>query len=759
MHQSYRSLVPILWVVLFICSSGIYGEEINPFPVPEWLLNCTRPVFARMEKDEDFVKLAEDGAQALFNLGLYIPFYDGKDIYQAVPDASGQNILTTVTPTEIETLKGKVARVHELGMRAIGTMPPMWEIKVLDEHRDWQRLGSPSAGPRDPSQGWPPPSGCYVSPFGEWYIQKNRILAETFGWDGQNIDGFGTYTVCYCPHCREAYRRDTGAEIPVEEDIKDSNYRRFLRWRLNVWGKFVHKWQKSLKELNPDFAFIPWSTGPGRWWHWAACPRVEGSELGNLMVDAPVLELFWDFPPDQGTNLLPSFTARFYRGFCEERPVWMHTYFRSQGQQQAVTPRVESEFRMLTAITNGVIPSVAYWLTDKSTPPKHYLDLIKKREPWTKGATSIKHAALLMSENSRLFYGVTGAVLASAGPFIGSGVDSKIESHLSPGERRMPAHVEAAIGFFRALNEAHIPVDIISDRILEQEPERLAEYTVLILPDAACLSDQTMANIRRFVERGGGLVATHLSSLLDENGTSRKDFGLADLFGASFQAAENHSAVWPDYQDTCLLKFSNHPITQDPIIQGTIPVEGERVDYIGMSAHVSPKEAASSIASYVSMKDSSERPFLLLSEHGKGRVAYFAAAVDQSYFVIPYQYQRPLLVNTMRWAANKRKPLVEIEAPMCVQTTYYEQKERNRLVIHLLNETNTTADRALPESNPPMREEILPIRGARLVLHGVEPKKLTWEPDGAPLEAVTREGNTQVALPELGLHGMVVVER
>lgn len=371
----------------------------------------------------------------------------------------------------------------------------------------------------------------------------------------------------------------------------------------------------------------------------------------------------------------------------------------------------------------------------------------------------MKHAALLMSENSRLFYGVTGAVLASAGPFIGSGVDSKIESHLSPGERRLPAHVEAAIGFFRALNEAHIPVDIVSDRILEEEPERLAEYAVLILPDAACLSDQTMAHIRQFVEQGGGLVATHLTSLLDENGSSRKDFGLADLFGATFEKTEDHSALWPDYQDTCLLKFSNHPITEDAVIQGTIPVEGERVDYIGMTARVSPKEGSTSIADYVSMKDSSERPFLLLSEHGKGRVAYFTAAVDQSYFVIPYQYQRPLLVNAVRWATQKRKPLVEVEAPLCVQATYYEQKEKNRLVIHLLNEANTTADRALPESNPPMREEILPVRGCKLRIQGFQPELVTWEPEGTRLETTTENGNTQVALPELGLHGMVVLKR
>lgn len=39
---------------------------------------------------------------------------------------------------------------------------------------------------------------------------------------------------------------------------------------------------------------------------------------------------------------------------------------------------------------------------------------------------------------------------------------------------------------------------------------------MLLLPNAACLSEEHMEVIRRFVENGGGLVASFRTSLYDE---------------------------------------------------------------------------------------------------------------------------------------------------------------------------------------------------------------------------------------------------
>ena len=91
------------------------------------------------------------------------------------------------------------------------------------------------------------------------------------------------------------------------------------------------------------------------------------------------------------------------------------------------------------------------------------------------------------------------------------------------------------LGYYQALVEARIPFEMVHDRLLDTA--RLAPFKVLVLPNIAALSDQQCLQLGAFVERGGSLVATYETSLYNEWGVRREDFGLADLFGAHFDGA------------------------------------------------------------------------------------------------------------------------------------------------------------------------------------------------------------------------------
>ncbi len=84
-------------------------------------------------------------------------------------------------------------------------------------------------------------------------------------------------------------------------------------------------------------------------------------------------------------------------------------------------------------------------------------------------------------------------------------------------------------GMEKVLSEDHRPFGFIPDFRLDSVG--LEGCELLILPDVVCLSDQQIEVITRFVEKGGNLLATHATSLQDEHGVPRKDFGLSHLFG------------------------------------------------------------------------------------------------------------------------------------------------------------------------------------------------------------------------------------
>jgi len=97
---------------------------------------------------------------------------------------------------------------------------------------------------------------------------------------------------------------------------------------------------------------------------------------------------------------------------------------------------------------------------------------------------------------------------------------------------------------------------------------------------------------------------------------------------------------------------------------------------------------------------------------------------------------------------------------MCVHATLMRQvKDGERLVVHLFNDSNTTAHHALPQDDVPLREEVLPIHDIAITF---APRyrfsKIHLEPGGKELEMKRTPTGTRVVVPRLDVHSMVVGE-
>jgi hypothetical protein len=512
----------------------------------------------------------------------------------------------------------------------------------------------------------------------------------------------------------------------------------------------VHRMQTRLKGIKPEVALVTWTTNAGRYGHFLSIPRNIPARM-NLLLDAPDQE-FWLDETNRGTTIVPAFANAYIWATTNHRVAFSEPYLLSHGNPYGKDsfPPHEILRRMMLAVTYGAAPSIAV-----AQPPRLQaelyacLDEVARRKPWLTHKRPERYAALVMSDNTRNFYG------RSAGAV----------------EERYLAGV---FGAFRACVEEHLPLAVINDWNLNADD--LAGYRLLILANTACLDDAQTAAVEKFVRDGGGLVASLDVSLFDELGNPREDFALRRVLGVEYRGLPASGggpesldvnfaqSIGPDYWDK---RKSVFDFQQDPaaiLNRGKMQtyVGADSVTFKGPAVRVAiTGPAARSVATLraKSVPDAAPFPAVVTNSVGQGRVVYFAAGLDAGYYLYAYPYQRLALRNALDWAANAPPPLT-VDAPLCVHATLLRQKrDGERLVVHLFNDVNTTAHHALPADDVPLREEVLPIHDLRLTF---APQyrlgRIHLEPAGRTLAVERSEHGTTVVVPRLNVHAMVVAE-
>ncbi len=107
-----------------------------------------------------------------------------------------------------------------------------------------------------------------------------------------------------------------------------------------------------------------------------------------------------------------------------------------------------------------------------------------------------------------------------------------LRNHDFFGRATAPQQVaEPERGFTEALLHARIPYLMVHADDLEKV---LPQLKLLILPNLGTMTDAHIATVRKFVQNGGGLIATGATSLCDEWGDTRSDFALAGYLWRAF---------------------------------------------------------------------------------------------------------------------------------------------------------------------------------------------------------------------------------
>jgi len=553
-----------------------------------------------------------------------------------------------------------IAGCRKLGMVVIArTDPHATYDDVQAAHPDWIAVTADGK----PRHHWASPEmwvTCGLGPYNfEFMTEVKREIMSAYHVDGIFINRWNGHGQCWCEHCQANFKAATGFELPRTNNPQDPARRAYILWNQQRLFDLWQTWDRAVREINPDSCVIPNAVG-------GAYSPLDMKRIGEL---APTLMA--DHQARRGVTAPwgNGQKGKEYRAALGRKPV---VGIFSVGLEEA--------YRWKDSVQS--IPEIRLWALD---------GIANGLRPWfTKFAGSVNDPRWLKPvEELYAWCAANERYLRNERPLARVGlVYSQQTLWFQPGERAHRHLEDAANGWYHALVEARVPFEMVHDRLLDAE--NLAAFKTLILPNIAALSDAQCAQLREFVERGGGLVATHETSLLDEWGVMREDFGLADLFGVSF-AGRTEGPMQNAY-----LRLEHETAKGHAMLRGL--EDAPRIVHGVWRMEVTTKEKFSTppitlIPAYpdLPMEKVYERtprtdiPQVFLREVGAGRVVYFPWDIDRTFWEILDVDHGKLLRNAVAWATDEPTP-VTVTGPGVLDVTLWRQKDS--LTVHLVNLTN-----------------------------------------------------------------------
>ena len=306
-------------------------------------------------------------------------------------------------------------------------------------------------------------------------------------------------------------------------------------------------------------------------------------------------------------------------------------------------------------------------------------------------------------------------------------------------------------GAFAACLDQHVQVTSLLKEDLAR-PELLRRYKVLYLPDICSLSAEQLAGIEQFVAAGGGLVMTYATSLYNEDATRREDFALGAL--AKVRLAQPDDAT-RDKMESTLAMGSGWDLylkarPNQPVLKGSL------ADDLIPGAVYEPVKAVSggTVAADIVMGTNTEPlfPGLIVSQYGKGRVAYIPAALDAMYRQTRIRQFADFVRDVVAYVSPGGLPY-EIDAPSTLMANMMSRGDTR--VLHLINWTGCKHES--PQQNvyyiPPVENVVIRYKvpsGKRVT--GVR----LFVP--ADFSQRVREGVLCVTLPKVDRYQGVIIE-
>ena len=620
-----------------------------------------------------------------------------------------------------------LAGCRKLNMSVLARTDPHATYQdVYEAHPDWIAVDAEGR----PRRHWESPElwvTCALGPYNfEFMTAVTREIVSTYRVDGVFSNRWEGSGMCYCEHCRANFHAAFHMDLPRTADPRDARRRNYIVWREQRLFELWRLWDAEIRRINPQARYIANSGG-------GATSGLDMKTVGEL---TPTL-----FADRQGrSGLMPPWAngknAKEYRATLGRKPIGGIFHMGIVGPYRwpdSVQSAAETRIWVLDGIANGLRP----WFNKVSGTVRDHrgLRVVEDLYRWHHGAERYlrdrepaARVAMVYSQQTAAFYGAPQA-------------QRKVEDH--------------ALGMYQALVEARIPFEMAHDRLLD--PDHTGRFKLLLLPNIAALSGAQCEQLRAHVARGGGLVATYETSLYDEWGGRRADFGLADLFGVSFRRRRDGPIQNSYLRVERDPRGGRHALLEglddaQQLIGGTWQLEVQPAAEFGPPPLTEvPPYPSLPMEKNIRRVEKTAIPGVYLRQVGAGRVVYFPWDIDRLFWEVMCADHGTLLRNAIAWALNEEPP-VTVTGPGMLDVTLW--RGRGALTVHLVNLTN-------PMTMRPSFREFIPAPPQRVRVRlpeGRRAAKVRLLVSGRTPAVERSRGFVSLTVPAVADHEMIAID-
>ncbi len=628
------------------------------------------------------------------------------------------------------------AGCRKLGMNVIArTDAHACHQDVYDAHPDWIAVdahGNKRKHASDPDY-W---ITCALGPYNfEFMTAVHQEIMRKYRVDAIFTNRWAGSGMCYCEHCRANFAIfSDGLDLPTTADPHDPARRQYILWNQSRLFDLWRLWNQKIREINPAACYIA-NAGGG---------ALSSLDMKTIAELAPTLVA----DRQARSGLMPPWAngknGKEYRATMGNKAI-----------AGMVSVGLEERYRWKDSVQSG--DEIRLWMAD---------GIAQGLRPWfiKFNAKIIDRRWLPVIEDIYKWHYANEAYLRNQRPLARVAIVYSQQTAAFYGGENARALVEdPALGFYQALVEARIPFEMVHDRLLD--PEHIAQFRTLILPNIAALSDAQCRQLRDFVRGGGSIVATFETSLYDEWGVRRNDLALGPEFGAAFAG----SVEGPMLNSYLALVKDAASSTAHPLLAGF--EDATRIVNATRQVSVKPldQNAFSPLAIVPSYPDlpmeavfppptTAHDPGVFLSSSGAGqiasgagRVVYFPGDIDRTFWEVLDVDHAKLLRNAVLWATNEPAP-VTVDGPGVLDVSVWEQK--NSMTVHLVNLTNPMMMKG------PIRE-VIPIGEQRLrvqIPEGRRVKQAKLLAAGRSISFQAMGNSILLAVPSIAVHEIVALD-